>query len=89
MKTYVGNCANLFRQNGECVLPELFSDVSDFVVQLENARKMSRLSFLRHVEMPLELRRITHPKRSDFLSIKNGKIYILQDTYENIEYVFA
>ena len=86
---YIGNCVNLFRKNGDCVFPEIFTDVSDFAVKLECARNISRARFLKRVDIPKEIMALTHPKRSNFLSLDNGRIYVLQDKFEDIEYIFA
>jgi hypothetical protein len=97
---YVGNCANSFDSDtGECNIG-IFSDVSDFAVQDENAMELSKEEFETYANVPTQLNQLTQSYQKKYLAYDNGLLVLYvepvwddetndKDPNSDIHYFFA
>jgi hypothetical protein len=80
---YVGNCVNSFDSDGDCSFKN-YSDVTEFAQGLENATKVSKMEFLKHVKAIK-----TIDKCDMFEYDADADVYIAYDTAADIHYFFT
>lgn len=84
---YQGNCINSFDEDGYCIIPNLYSDTSDFAYNEENADVIDKREFEKHVIIPSDLNKQIGADRTYLYDAKNN-IYMLYDENSDIHYFF-
>lgn len=85
---YMGNCTNIFDEEGDCLFPELYTDVSDFAVHEENAKKITAKEFYKQImSIDQDLEDTISHNRTYLHDIENN-VYIIYDNDTDIHYFF-
>lgn len=85
---FVGTCVNSFDEDGECIIPGLYNDVSDFAVHEEEAKQISAADFAQAVgEINQEL--ISHiGNEVVYLHDEDNDVYMIYDIDSDVHYFF-
>ena len=86
---YLGNCINSFdNDTGECIVPGLYNDTSDFAVAEENAKKITEKQFIKAIgPIPEYLKPDISLDRIFLYDVANN-IYMIYDQDDDIHYFF-
>lgn len=85
---FLGTCVNSFDEDGNCVVPGLYNDVSDFAVHEENAQQITKSQFLKHIG------RIDHGIDKEishnriYLHDSDNGVFMIYDVETDIHYFF-
>lgn len=85
---FLGTCVNSFDEDGECIIPNLYQDVSDFAVHEENAIRISFNEFDKNIgKIPNDLDKLISPNRN-YLYDEDNKIFMIYDIENDTHYFF-
>lgn len=85
---FLGTCVNSFDDEGECVVPRLYRDVSDFAYHEENAQKISSKEFSNAVgKIPYAIDNQIGKSR-EYLYDEDNDVYMIYDTESDVHYFF-
>jgi hypothetical protein len=87
-KPYVGNCVNSFDEDGECFGNLPYNDVTEFAHGDENAKKISKEEFEKHVDIPEHLKKIHNSNHVDYLHDKDNNVHMMYDHKSDVHHFF-
>jgi hypothetical protein len=87
-KTYLGNCVNSFDEDGECIVPNLYNDVSDFAYSEENSIEISKNDFIKNVGNVQD--NISNHLSKDVIYLHDqiNDVFMIYDIDNDIHYFF-
>jgi hypothetical protein len=85
---FLGTCVNSFDEDGECTVPQLYRDVSDFAYHEENAQKISSKEFYNKVGKIPTVIDSQIGKNREYLYDEDNKIYMIYDVDSDVHYFF-
>ena len=84
MLTYVGTCATIFDDNGNCLV-DAFTDSSDFAL-VDCESEVVTEDLLKFVTLPSNFR---IPNKPIYLYHRDRNIFFIYDDEKDIHYIFA
>lgn len=85
---FLGTCVNSFDEDGDCVIPGLYRDASDFASHEENAKKITQQEFESKVgKLSIDLSKKISKDR-EYYHDEDGNIYYIYDVKKDIHYFF-
>jgi hypothetical protein len=85
VEQFLGTCVDAFDDDGDCIGPGLYKDVTDFAQHEEKAMPISENEFYSNMHIPNYLEKHISKNRKYLV---DGNIYIVYDVDSDIHYFF-